>query len=72
MKTYLAIFLLTCLASVTTCTQESVPQVVPLWQNGAPGGKTGAQMNACNAGLYGTVVRTGTLVRGQTVWLICN
>lgn len=37
MKTYLAIFLLTCLVSVTTYTQDSVPQVVPLWQNGAPG-----------------------------------
>ena len=31
--------------------------------------KTVAQMNECNAGIYGTVVRTGTLTVGQKVWL---
>ena len=31
--------------------------------------KTVAQLNECNAGIYGTVVRTGTLTVGQNVWL---
>lgn len=31
--------------------------------------KTVAQMNECNAGIYGTVVQTGTLAVGQKVWL---